>query len=50
MVEESQRYLREMICERPMRALGRLAGNVACLIQNAPCCFNDAKQQLANTE
>ena len=30
MVEESERYLRKtMICKKPMRALGCLAGDVA---------------------
>ena len=39
MVDESERYLRKtMICKRPIRTLGRLAGVVANLIQNVPCC------------
>ncbi len=33
-----------------MRALGRLARDVASLIQNIPCCCKDAKQQPANAE
>lgn len=51
MVEESERYLRKiMIYKEPMRAPGRLAGDIASLTQNLPCCCKDAKQQFANTE
>ena len=39
-----------MTYERPIIVLGRLAGNVASLIQNIPCCCKDAKQQPANAE